>query len=52
MSPYDITIDDIAPFCSGCGCEITTDTWGLCASCEENIQQADSAWTPKQKEDE
>ena len=36
--------------CAGCGREIDTDTFGLCAECEDHIQQADSAWQPKPEE--
>lgn len=37
---------DITHLCAGCGREIDNDTFGLCAECEESIQQADSAWIP------
>jgi hypothetical protein len=35
---------DITHLCAGCGREIENDSFGLCAECEEHIQQADSAW--------
>jgi len=40
--------------CAGCGCEIPHDYWepqvtGLCTACEEQIQQADTAWKKKEE---
>jgi len=48
--------ENITHLCAGCGREIPRDYWepqitGLCAECEEKIQQADSAWKPKQEVD-
>ena len=47
----EITIDDITPFCAGCGCGIENDTWGLCDECEENIQNSGTGWTKKEEKE-
>lgn len=49
MKP-EITLDDITPFCAGCGGHLATETWGLCEECEDKIQQADTAWKPNQED--
>lgn len=35
---------EITHLCAGCGCEIDDSSFGLCARCEEKIQDADTAW--------
>ena len=40
---------DITHLCAGCGCEIENNAFGLCAGCEEQIQQADTAWKKKEE---
>jgi len=37
--------DHITPLCAGCGRAIDNDSFGLCAECEEKIQQTDSTWS-------
>lgn len=38
---------DITHLCAGCGREIDNDSFGLCAECEESIQQADCTDTAR-----
>ena len=40
---------DNLPLCAGCGHETENET-GLCVTCEEQIQQADTDWTKKEDE--